>query len=59
MKTILREWLFPVAVMLTWGVGFTYTLVRLGEAHRTHAEAAIVRALPQPAPASHLLASAK
>jgi hypothetical protein len=45
--------------MLTWGVGFTYTLVRLGEAHRTYAAAAVARALPQPAPASHLIASAE
>lgn len=30
MKTsILREWLFPVAVLLTWSVGFSYTLLRL------------------------------
>ncbi|MGZ6125453.1 MAG: hypothetical protein ACXWLR_10875 [Myxococcales bacterium] len=45
----MREWLFPVVVMLTWAVGFTYTLTRLGEAHRTHAIAAAERMAPEQA----------
>ena len=55
----IREWIFPVAVILMWAVGFSYSLIRLGEAHRTHAEAAIARAAPQPAPAAPFLASAE
>jgi hypothetical protein len=56
----MREWLFPVAVLLTWGVGVTYTLTRLGEAHQAHAIAAAARIAPErPAPVSPFLASAE
>jgi hypothetical protein len=44
----MREWLFPVAVLAFWAVGFTYTLNRLGEAHRTYAIAAAERVAPKP-----------
>lgn len=56
---MMREWLFPVVVLAFWAVGFTYTLTRLGEAHRTHAIAAASRLAPAPAPHSPLFASAK
>jgi hypothetical protein len=45
----MREWMFPVVVVALWGVGFTYTLTRLGEAHRVHAIAAAERIAPPPA----------
>ncbi|MGZ6124565.1 MAG: hypothetical protein ACXWLR_06370 [Myxococcales bacterium] len=47
MMSTMREWLFPVAVLAFWAVGFTYTLTRLGEAHRTHALAAAERVAPR------------
>lgn len=56
----MREWLFPVAVLAFWAVGFTYTLTRLGEAHRTHAIAAAERIAPkQIAPELPVFASAQ
>jgi hypothetical protein len=56
----MREWLFPVAVLGLWAVGFTYTLARLGEAHRTHAIAAAERiAPPDAAPQLPVFASAR
>ena len=54
----IRDWIFPAALILTWAVGSTYTLARLGEAHRAHAVAA-ARLSPQPAPATPLLARAE
>lgn len=55
----IREWIFPAAVILFWAVGFTYTLTRLGEAHRTHAMAAAARMAAVPTPASPVFASAE
>jgi hypothetical protein len=53
----MREWMFPVAVLAFWAVGFTYTLTRLCEAHQTHAEAAAARMAPEAAPQSPLFAA--
>jgi len=55
----MREWIFPLMILGSWAVGFGYTMVRLGEAHRTHERAAVARAAPAPAPASPLFASAR
>jgi hypothetical protein len=52
----MREWMFPVAVLAFWAVGFTYTLTRLGETHQTYAEAAAARVAPQAPPQSPLFA---
>jgi hypothetical protein len=55
----IREWMFPVAILIFWAVGMTYTLARLGEAHRAHEVAAAERAAPEPVPAAPVLARAE
>jgi hypothetical protein len=56
----IREWMFPVAVILFWALGTSYTLARLGEAHQAHQEAAAARVTaPEPASAAPVLARAE
>jgi hypothetical protein len=56
----MREWGFPVIVLATWFLGFAFTLMRLGEAHRTHSAAAVAAQVSaQPVPATPYVASAE
>ena len=55
----IRDWIFPLAILVTWAAGFGYTMVRLGEAHRAYGDAAFARAAPAAEPASPFLASAE
>ena len=56
----MREWGFPVIVIAAWFLGFAYTLVRLGDAHRAHSDAAVAaQAKVQPVPATPYVASAE
>ena len=61
MKTLsaFREWLFPIAVLLGWSIGASYTLVRLGEAHRLREVPAVTRAAPEKDLGSPFLARAE
>jgi len=54
------EWGFPVIVIAAWFLGFAYTLMRLGEAHRTHSAAAVAaQTSAQPVPPLPFVASAE
>ena len=56
----MREWGFPVIVIAAWFLGFAYTLLRLGEAHRTHSAAAVTaQASTRPVPPPAFVASAE
>jgi hypothetical protein len=57
----MRDWGFPVVVLVTWFLAFGYTLMRLGEASRSHGIAAdaTASAAPDPVSASPYVASAK
>jgi hypothetical protein len=56
----IREWGFPVIVLAAWFLGFAYTLVRLGDAHRTHnAAAAAAQVSAHPVSATPYVASAE
>ncbi len=54
----MREWGFPVIVIAAWFLGFAYTLVRLGDAHRAHSAAAAAAQVSAPqVPATPYVAS--
>ena len=49
-----------VIVIAAWFLGFAYTLLRLGEAHRTHSAAAVTaQASTRPVPPPPFVASAE